>query len=148
VFDWLREDAIYDKGEWRSLGKFCGRNTPAPVNSTSNRMKVIFRSNEAVQSDGFRAVWNENCGGIFQATDKINIIQSPSYPSFYPSNAFCNYTIVAPNEDIIVEFTDFQLERGESPSVHFELCTLCTSVRFRVQSYCDSARQHMSTEAR
>lgn len=76
-------------------------------------MKVIFHSNEAVQLDGFHAVWSENCGGIFQATDNINVIQSPSYPNFYPPSVFCNYTIVAPNEDIIVEFTDFQLERGE-----------------------------------
>lgn len=114
VFDWIiTEGNNDDNGEWKSLGKVCGRNTPAPFNSTSNRMKVIFHSNEAVQSDGFRAVWNENCGGIFKATEKVNIIQSPSYPNLYPPNVFCNYTIVAPDEDIIVEFTDFQLERGE-----------------------------------
>lgn len=85
------------------------------INSTSNRMRVIFHSDEAVQSDGFHAVWSENCGGIFQATDKVNIIQSPSYPNLYTPNVFCNYTIVAPNDDIIVEFTDFQLERGKYP---------------------------------
>ncbi|KAH0948163.1 hypothetical protein HN011_006977 [Eciton burchellii] len=146
VFDWVRKDSVYDNGEWRSLGKFCGRNTPAPVNSTSNRMKVIFRSNEAVQSDGFRAVWNENCGGIFQATDKINIIQSPSYPGFYPSNAFCNYTIVAPKENIIIEFTDFQLERGRrmnSVDCRFDNLTIITeSVRMieDVTSYCDNKK--------
>lgn len=113
IFDWIIADGDNNNGEWKSLGKVCGRNRPTPFNSTSNRMKVIFHSNEAVQSDGFRAVWNENCGGIFKATERINIIQSPSYPNFYPPNAFCNYTIVAPDEDIIVQFTDFQLERGE-----------------------------------
>lgn len=113
VFDWIGEEGSYNNGEWKSLGKVCGRNTPAPFNSTSNRMKVIFHSNEAVQSDGFHAIWNENCGGVFEATEKVNIIQSPSYPNFYPSSIFCNYTIVAPNDDIVVEFTDFQLERGK-----------------------------------
>jgi len=76
-------------------------------------MKVIFHSNEAIQSDGFHAIWSENCGGVFEATEKVNIIQSPSYPNFYPPSIFCNYTIVAPNDDIVVEFTDFQLERGK-----------------------------------
>lgn len=112
IFNWIDENEN-DSGEWKSLGKVCGRNTPAPFNSTSNRMKVIFHSNEAVQSDGFRAVWSENCGGIFQATKYPKIIQSPLYPNAYPSNVNCNYTIVAPNEDIVIEFTDFLLENGE-----------------------------------
>lgn len=76
-------------------------------------MKVIFHSDEAVHSDGFRAVWKENCGGVFQATKDIKIIQSPLYPHAYAHNITCNYTIVAPDDDIIVEFTDFQLERGK-----------------------------------
>lgn len=111
IFDWIRIDNVL--GEWKSLRKICGRDTFPPFNSTSNRMKVVFHSNEAVRLDGFRAVWSENCGGIFQATDNAHVIQSPSYPNLYPPGVFCNYTIVAPNEDIIVEFTDFQLERGE-----------------------------------
>ncbi|XP_039305004.1 cubilin isoform X2 [Solenopsis invicta] len=113
VFDWITEEGNSNNEEWKSIGKVCGRNTPTPFNSTSNRMKVIFHSNEAVQSDGFRAVWGENCGGIFQATEKVNTIFSPSYPNLYPPNIFCNYTIVAPNDDIIIEFTEFSLERGD-----------------------------------
>lgn len=111
VFDYIKRGDV--SGEWKSLGKVCGRNTPPSFNSTSNRMKVTFRSNEAVQSDGFRAVWSQNCGGVFQATDIANVIQSPLYPNLYPPNAYCNYTIVAPNDDIIVEFNDFNLEHGE-----------------------------------
>ncbi|XP_050461753.1 cubilin-like [Cataglyphis hispanica] len=140
IFDWIMADENNNNGEWKSLGKVCGRNPPTPFNSTSNRMKVIFHSNEAVQSDGFRAVWNENCGGIFKATERINIIQSPSYPNFYPPNAFCNYTIVAPDEDIIVQFTDFQLERGHG-DCRFDNVTIITENPFMidmesVDSYC------------
>lgn len=75
-------------------------------------MKVTFHSNEAVQGDGFHAIWNENCGGIFDATSRVKIIQSPSHPNFYQPNAFCNYTLVAPDKDVIVEFTEFQLEHS------------------------------------
>ncbi|EZA59389.1 Cubilin [Ooceraea biroi] len=145
VFDWIRKDGDYDNGEWRGLSKVCGRNSPPPFNSTSNRMKVIFHSNEAVRSDGFHAVWSENCGGIFQATERINIIQSPSYPGFYPSNAFCNYTIVAPNEDIIIEFTDFQLERGRS-NCRFDNVTVITESLYThynmedTEIYCDNKK--------
>ncbi|EFN89302.1 Cubilin, partial [Harpegnathos saltator] len=136
IFDWINGEES-SNSEWKSLGKVCGRNTPAPFNSTSNRMKVTFHSNEAVQSDGFRAVWNENCGGVFQATKNIKMIQSPSYPYSYPPNAFCNYTIVAPNEDIIVEFTDFHLERGHN--CRFDNITVITGDLYELQTvdtYC------------
>ncbi|TGZ53188.1 Cubilin [Temnothorax longispinosus] len=139
VFDWVREQGNYDNGEWKSLGKVCGRNTPMPFNSTTNRMKVIFHSNEAVQADGFHAVWSENCGGVFQATEKVNVIQSPSYPNLYPNSIFCNYTIVAPNDDIVVEFTDFQLERGRGGDCRFDNVTVISESMYfteDVESYC------------
>lgn len=91
----------------------CGRHTPLPFNSTSNRMKVVFHSNEAIQGDGFRAVWFENCGGIFDVTAHPKVIVSPSYPISYPPNLFCNYTLVAPGKDILVKFMDFQIERSK-----------------------------------
>ncbi|XP_071569184.1 cubilin isoform X2 [Temnothorax nylanderi] len=139
VFDWVREQGNYDNGEWKSLGKVCGRNTPTPFNSTTNRMKVIFHSNEAVQADGFHAVWGENCGGVFQATEKVNVIQSPSYPNLYPNSIFCNYTIVAPDDDIVVEFTDFQLERGRGGDCRFDNVTVISESMYfteDVESYC------------
>ncbi|CAK9795155.1 Cubn [Anthophora quadrimaculata] len=110
AFDWVTQTSESSRGIWRDLGKVCGRNTPLPFNSTGNRMKVIFHANEAVQGDGFRAVWSENCGGVFDVTSHINVIQSPSYPNLYQPNLFCNYTLVAPDKEIIIEFTDFHLE--------------------------------------
>ncbi|XP_078037937.1 cubilin [Augochlora pura] len=95
---------------WKSLGKVCGRNTPPQFNSTSNRMKVTFHSNDKIQGDGFMALWNVNCGGVFNVTKKTQVIMSPNYPNMYKPNLFCNYTLVAPGEDIVVKFTEFQLE--------------------------------------
>nr|XP_012218853.1 PREDICTED: cubilin-like [Linepithema humile] len=138
VFDWIKiNNAV---GEWKSLQKVCGRSTFPPFNSTSNRMKVIFHSNEAIQLDGFRAVWSENCGGIFQATDNVNVIQSPSYPNFYPPSVFCNYTIIAPDEDIIVEFTDFQLERGRGDCRFDNITIITENMRMveNVETFCGS----------
>lgn len=112
IFDWVREANGLSE-MWKDLGKVCGRDTPPTFNSTSNRMKVMFRSNEAIQGDGFRAVWHENCGGIFEVTSHRNIITSPSYPSFYPPNFFCNYTLVAPGKSIIIKFKEFQIEHSK-----------------------------------
>ncbi|KZC14141.1 Cubilin [Dufourea novaeangliae] len=109
IFDWVNGT---NGRNWRDQGKVCGRNTPPPFNSTSNRMKVTFHSNEKIQGDGFRALWHENCGGIFEATTKTSIIKSPSYPNFYKPNLFCNYTVVSPGNEIVVEFMEFQLERS------------------------------------
>lgn len=101
-------------GSWKFLGKVCGRNVPPPFNATSNRMKILFRSNTAIQGDGFRALWDRNCGGIFTATKYQQTIESPNYPNFYMKNLVCNYTIVAPEgKYILVEFTEFQLEAGK-----------------------------------
>ncbi|XP_015589651.1 cubilin [Cephus cinctus] len=111
AFDW-RANITTGIESWVDLGKVCGRNMPLPFNSTSNRMKVLFRSNNAIQGDGFHARWEVNCGGVFEATGRVQYVTSPGYPIAYSNNMFCNYTIVAPKKEILVQFTDFQLEGG------------------------------------
>ncbi|XP_034938584.1 cubilin [Chelonus insularis] len=107
IFDWDSSN----RGSWKSLGKVCGRNVPAPLNTTSNRMKILFRSNDDIQGDGFRAIWDRNCGGIFRATKYRQIIQSPNYPNYYDTNLDCNYTLIAEEgKSILIEFRDFELE--------------------------------------
>ncbi|XP_063985313.1 cubilin homolog [Diachasmimorpha longicaudata] len=104
----------YDK-TWKSLGKVCGRNTPAPFNTTSNHVKIIFHSNNVTESDGFKAHIDVNCGGIFMASKSAQMISSPQYPESYPSDLNCNYTIVAPEGNmVIVEFETFELEQDSS----------------------------------
>lgn len=113
IFQWIKGANETAAAEWKELGKICGRNTPQPFNTTGNRMKVIFHSNEAVQGDGFRAMWYQNCGGVFNVTSHHNVIVSPSYPNFYKPNLVCNYTLVAPQEKFIVQFVEFQVEQGK-----------------------------------
>ena len=47
IWDWRND-------EWFSLGKKCGREIPESINATSNRMKILFRSNERIGGKGFR----------------------------------------------------------------------------------------------
>ncbi|XP_066598353.1 cubilin-like [Prorops nasuta] len=122
IFNWNISESR--NGNWTSLGKVCGRNTPAPFNSTSNRMKVVFRSNDAVQGDGFKAIWEENCGGVFQVTSEPNFLVSPQFPDYYRPNLYCNYTLIAPEKDIIAKFMDFNLELGHSGNCKFDNLTV------------------------
>lgn len=105
--------AVYDKqvDNWVQIGKFCGRDTPAIVNSTGREMRIVLHTDDSTVGDGFSASWAENCGGTFKATNDISIIESPGYPLRYFSNLFCNYTILAnPGEQINLNFVDFELE--------------------------------------
>lgn len=102
----------YVDEEWVSLGKKCGRELPVPYNSTGQRLKLIFRSDDATDGDGFNAIWTQNCGGIFKVDDKTRILSSPGYPMAYGSSLYCNYTLVSdvPEAFININFLDFEVE--------------------------------------
>ena len=49
--------------EWVSLGRVCGKEVPPSFNSSGTVMKVVFRTDESIEGDGFTIQWNSNCGG-------------------------------------------------------------------------------------
>ncbi|XP_059471095.1 cubilin-like [Neocloeon triangulifer] len=97
-------------GVWKSMGRLCGREFPTPFNSSSNRMKVLFRSDNSTTGDGFVAIWSANCGGVITASE--GYITSPEYPNNYGKFLSCEYKISAPKKAIMFTFLDFSLERG------------------------------------
>lgn len=106
IFDWNND-------QWKSMKRVCGRDTPEIFNSTSSRMKVIFRSNDQIDLDGFTAVWYENCGGLFNATETVQTIASPNYPDNYKKSQHCVYNIsVSSGKYINLRFVDFELEEN------------------------------------
>ncbi|XP_017881696.1 cubilin [Ceratina calcarata] len=134
IFDWttLSNDSLVEG--WKELGKVCGRDTPPAFNSSGSSMKVVFHSNEAIQGDGFRAVWTEACGGIYEVTSKHRkTIVSPRYPKYYPKNIFCNYTLLAPEKSMIIKFIDFQLEtsiEGLQKACRYDNLTMKYIIRY------------------
>lgn len=99
--------------EWVSMGKICGRKAPRSFNSTSSKMRVIFRSDKNSNGDGFKATWEPNCGGIYEADKTKRIISSPGYPRNYKPYLLCNYTFVAPEGKYInLKFLDFEVEKS------------------------------------
>lgn len=48
---------------WRLLSQVCGPHTPAMVVSSTDTVRVTFRTNEAVTADGFFVDYTQVCGG-------------------------------------------------------------------------------------
>ncbi|KAK6644342.1 hypothetical protein RUM43_000609 [Polyplax serrata] len=101
VFDYVDDD-------WKLLKTLCGREMPSPINSTSSRVKVLFRSNGVTVSDGFKIKWYQNCGGTF--TSPSGVILSPGYPKSYKSNLNCTYIIQHQEETTQINFSYFNVE--------------------------------------
>ena len=102
---------------WRQVGeRICGRTLPDPVSTPTAKTRIIFRSNRAVNGDGFSLHWSLDCGGVFYSPS--GTFSSPGYPAGYDNNINCNYTIVTPGPDFIVaNFVEtFSVERGRQCS--------------------------------
>ena len=102
----------YKESNWTLLGRHCGRNLPPIYNATSEKMKVIFRTDESTNGDGFSAEWQQNCGGVLVVDETKKMLSSPGYPKNYGYLLVCNYTFVAaePNKYINLNFMDFNVE--------------------------------------
>ncbi|CAK1552576.1 unnamed protein product [Leptosia nina] len=116
IYDWKNE-------AYNEVAKLCGRQIPAVFNSTSTRMKVVFRTDANTNLDGFMAQWSQICGGQFIATEKEQFIYSPGYGSNYDPLLECFYEIKAPNQKVTVKFLDFALE-GFYPECKFDNVTI------------------------
>ena len=86
---------------WSRVGaRTCGRTLPPALTAPVGRTRVVFRSNRAVQGDGWSLSWALGCGGVLTASQ--GSLTSPGYPEQYANNLACNYTILAPDQDFVV----------------------------------------------
>lgn len=115
----------YKNDDWISLGRVCGRDPQPPYNSTSERMKVVFRTDNSSTADGFTLEWQPNCGGIFKVDNIKRTLASPGFPKAYGSNMICNYTLIAEKKDefVNVKFLDFDLEAVGTRCLYDNLTT-------------------------
>lgn len=123
---------VFDKidGKFQEIKRLCGRDAPLSVNTTGREMKVIFHTDDNGDGDGFTGMWSENCGGLFQATNKPQIITSPRFPELYPKNIYCNYSIKAKEgQSVSVKFLNFDLEATNS------LCNFDNVTIYKQQPY-------------
>lgn len=131
--DYLKIQQKSAKGEWEDIATLCGRSPPKMVNSTTTEMRLIFRSDDTGTASGFTVDFERNCGGILYATDTMQQLNSPNYPSNYLSNLYCNYTIVpspviskTESDSLYIRFIDFLIEDSPLKKCVFDNVTIYT----------------------
>uniref|UniRef100_F7D8H4 Cubilin n=1 Tax=Ornithorhynchus anatinus TaxID=9258 RepID=F7D8H4_ORNAN len=92
--------------------KYCGTDIPALIKSTSNFLRVTFRTSSSLANLGFKAeFWGADlvCGEILTAA--TGTIQSPGHPNPYPHGVNCTWFIsVTPGLRIRLSFSAFHLD--------------------------------------
>ncbi|XP_076037420.1 cubilin-like, partial [Oratosquilla oratoria] len=97
---------VYTPGD-----KLCGKAFPPTIVSSNNAVRILFRSNDNIQGQGFKISWTQGCGSNFSAS--TGYIMSPNHPERYPRNANCIYGIIAPaSSRVIINFITFRVEGG------------------------------------
>ncbi|KAM4028087.1 cubilin isoform 1-T1 [Anomaloglossus baeobatrachus] len=104
-------------------GKFCGRNAPSSMHTTDNELFVRFITDASNEGKGFKLRYEAKslaCGGTIYVTDSNpnGFVTSPNYPSPYPPNTDCVWTIIVPNgEAVQINFQDqFYIEASNNCS--------------------------------
>ena len=65
---------VYDSDE-SLIVKACGKTKPVPITSSSNSLRVVFKTDGSRNATGFKALWSKDM--------IINIIKSQNYPLTY-----------------------------------------------------------------
>eukprot|EP00794_Sanderia_malayensis_P003246 gene3246-3727_t len=93
-----------------SLGRFCGSSLPniRRYVSSGSQLVIKLRSDTSITGRGFTASWKIGCGKAYFSAS--GTILSPRFPSSYPPNRDCIYTIQIPErKQIQVDFNVFGL---------------------------------------
>ena len=75
--------AVYDcncVSDESLIVKACGKTNPVPITSSSNSLRIEFKTDSSRNAMGFKAIWTTD-------TENFNSIQSLNYPQPYPNNA-------------------------------------------------------------
>ncbi|XP_028288640.1 cubilin [Parambassis ranga] len=100
----------------RLLGRHCGSNLPAAMETSDSFAFVRFVSDSSENAAGFR-LWFEAsvevCGGQLNAPS--GTISSPNYPNLYPHDRLCRWELVVPQgRGVTLTINDLRLEGSGS----------------------------------
>ncbi|TNN88393.1 CUB domain-containing protein 2 [Liparis tanakae] len=100
----------------RHLGNYCGADKPPNIVTTSNQLLVIFKSDFNIGGRGFKAYYySGECQQVLSAVN--DNFTSPFFPSIYPNNVNCHWSItLAAGYRIKLFFPVMDLEERNSLS--------------------------------
>ncbi|XP_071091816.1 cubilin-like [Haliotis cracherodii] len=118
---------VYDGSSTDStvLGTFCGTQKPTYV-SSGTAVTIRFHSDNSNTFKGFRLSYT---GGTFTPCGEENLVAywssssdltSPNYPSDYPNNADCSWTINTEDPDYVVNVDVIASDIEYSPSCSYD----------------------------
>nr|XP_014268202.2 cubilin [Maylandia zebra] len=100
----------------RLLGRHCGNNLPAPMETSDSFAYVRFVSDTSGNAAGFRLFFEasvEECGGELNAPS--GTISSPNYPNLYPHSRVCRWElVVSPGRKVTLTISDLRLEGSDT----------------------------------
>ncbi|XP_074549445.1 cubilin [Halichoeres trimaculatus] len=104
----------------RLLGRHCGSNLPASLDTSDSFAYVRFVSNAQGNAAGFSLSFEasvEVCGGELNAPS--GTISSPNYPNLYPHSRLCRWDlIVLPGRRVTLTINDLRLEDSGTSCVY------------------------------
>ncbi|XP_072307339.1 cubilin [Eucyclogobius newberryi] len=109
-FDYL---AVYDgnSSSASQLAQLCGSQMPGPFTSSRNQLYIKLRTDSSVSAGGFIASYSTNCSGMHIQNQHRGVLESLNFPSEYPPNTYCSWTILASSgNNVSYSFSAFQLE--------------------------------------
>ncbi|VDN93661.1 unnamed protein product [Brugia pahangi] len=80
------------------VGRYCGKEPPSTIFSTGSYLNIQYQTDSFVHFSGWNATYEiASCGGsVIIPMNGNRVIISPNYPEPYPSQATCDWTVVAP----------------------------------------------------
>ncbi|KAK3779189.1 hypothetical protein RRG08_035183 [Elysia crispata] len=107
------------------LRKLCGQERTVAITASGNVLFLEFRSDRSMTKNGFLAQWSVDNSTATSTPFSVGCsrtlsgnegsLQSPNYPSDYPNNARCVWTIETdPGTRVSLNFSAFSLEDGRN----------------------------------
>ncbi|KAF7648099.1 hypothetical protein LDENG_00162070 [Lucifuga dentata] len=110
-----------DSASAHMIGKYCGHNNPAELQSSHNTFYFWFHADPSISGGGFTVTWQSQtpvCGGNLNGT--YGSIKSPGYPGQYPPNRDCYWRVIVPPGLLITfAFASLSLEHHSDCNYDF-----------------------------
>ncbi|XP_017464514.1 PREDICTED: cubilin homolog [Rhagoletis zephyria] len=138
----------YEGAVWQPKERFCGRDVPSTYNATSQRILIVFRTDNETTGDGFTFRVSSSCTATFNVTNHLQLIRSPDIDITQYSRFGCIYTFVSNSDSAIsLQVRNSVYRDGFRPIYRNRLCMLSFTAykkgedgnEIRAGEYCEGA---------